>query len=80
MRLLWSRPQSGSLAVTWVTPATLWLCLVTALAAAAGVVLLAVIPGGRSSGLTAVLCAVLVGAALLALPVALVGVAQRRRG
>ena len=74
-----SRPQSGSLGVTWVTPATFFL---SALAAASAAIVLAVcavaLAGG---GGWAALAGIVVCAALAAgsSAVGLVGLAQRRR-
>ena len=34
MALMWSRPNGLSLGATWVTPATIWLCVVVSLPAA----------------------------------------------
>lgn len=76
MVLMVSRPRSGSLARTWVTPATLQLCvalvvggLLCALLAAGGE-----LRGGVAVALDAGLLLVCVGAGA----VALVGIAQRR--
>jgi hypothetical protein len=69
MAAMLSRPATGSLRNTWVTPATLWLCL---LVAAAGVGLgTARIAGGSPIGWLGILIGVAAGA------VCVVGAAQR---
>ena len=74
-----SRPQSGSLRVTWVTPATF---LLSALAAAAAAIVLAVCAvafaggGGWAPLAGMVVCAALAAGSSA---VALVGLAQRRQ-
>jgi hypothetical protein len=75
MLAMLSRPASGSLRTTWVTPATLWLSLATSLVLAAGAVLLPVALTRGPSGIAgAALCAALaVGAAA----VVIVGLGQR---
>lgn len=78
MLAMLSRPVSGTLRTTWVTPATLALCVVTALA---GLPLgAAALAGGVVSGraLRLVAGAVLVTVALGSVSVALVGALQRR--
>jgi hypothetical protein len=76
MRLLYSRPSTGSLAKTWVTPGTLQL---------SGVLLLIDCPllallGSRLSGpLLALLALLLVGLGVGAAAVAIVGLSQRSR-
>ena len=78
MILLVSRPQSGSLRTTWVTPATVVLCMVTVVGGVLlDVLMLRVGVGGRS-------VPALVGAAVVAVLVvgsacvAVIGIAQRR--
>ena len=78
MWILWSRPATGSLRRTWVTPATTWLtALVALLAAAAALVFLVAAAGGPGPGriAAAVLCTL---AALAAAAIAIVGAGQRR--
>jgi hypothetical protein len=67
-----SRPATGSLSRTWVTPATLQMCIATAALALAGAVALAI------TGLVAP-AAVLLLLAAGAGAVALVGAVQRRQ-
>jgi hypothetical protein len=79
MRAMLSRPATGSLRATWVTPATLLLCAATAVGAALVLVACAVglARGGgwpAATG-TAVCAAIAAGSAA----VAAVGLAQRRR-
>jgi hypothetical protein len=75
MILMVSRPRSGSLSTTWVTPATIALCVVTAVA---GILLEVVVLGG--AGGSNVLA--MIGAALVAVLVvgsacvAAIGIAQ----
>jgi CHASE2 domain-containing sensor protein len=80
MRAMLSRPASGSLRVTWVTPATLSLAVVIGLGAVALLVICAAALA-RGGGWPLVVgmagCAV-IGAGSSA--VGLVGAAQRRRG
>lgn len=72
----WSRPPTGTLASTWVTPGTLELCLlVTVIGIPLGVLLFA----GGSAG-WAVVGALSVVFAAGAACVALVGIVQRRSG
>lgn len=74
MLLMVSRPRTGSLRNTWVTPATLWLCLaVVPIGVAAAVALFAAGGTARVAGGAAV--AVLTAGAAA---VAAVGIAQRR--
>jgi hypothetical protein len=77
MLLMVSRPRSGSLSRTWVTPATLQMCcaLVAAALLCCGVLAAA---GTVRGGAAVALAAGLVLAAVGAGAVALVGVAQRR--
>jgi hypothetical protein len=76
MVLLLSRPATGSLRRTWVTPATLWLATATGCAALVAVPLALI----RLGGLGAVVAdTVLVLLSAGALSVAVVGVAQRAR-
>ena len=74
-----SRPQSGSLGVTWVTPASFLLSVVAA-ASAAIVLVVCAVAFARGDG-WAPLAGIVVCAALAAgsSAVALVGLAQRRR-
>ena len=51
MVVMLSRPASGSLRTTWVTPATVWLAVPTAVLGAAASLI--VIAGGGGSGLLA---------------------------
>jgi hypothetical protein len=77
MILMVSRPRSGSLRTTWVTPATIALCVVTAIA---GILLEVVVlrVGTGDSSVPA-----MIGAALVAILVvgsacvAAIGIAQR---
>lgn len=69
-----SRPASGSLRATWVTPATYWLSVLTAIGAVAGA--LSVRPG--PAWLAALVVALFAAVAAGAGSVALVGLAQRR--
>jgi hypothetical protein len=74
MLAMLSRPGSGSLRTTWVTPATLWLCAAT-LAVGLPLGILAVI--GHGTVLRVLAGAVLLLVALGALAVLLVGALQR---
>ena len=78
MILLVSRPQSGSLRTTWVTPATLVLCMATAV----GGVLLDVVVlhiGGGDRGPAALIGGAVVGVLVVGSAyVAAIGLAQRR--
>jgi hypothetical protein len=77
MLLMVSRPRTGSLRRTWVTPATLQMCIavvVTCLLCAGIAVAGGVHAGGRTIGLGAGLLLLAAGAGA----VALVGIAQRR--
>lgn len=77
MLLMLSRPRSGSLSRTWVTPATLQMCLaVVALAILGGVLVSAGML--RGTGATVALGAGLLLLTIGAGAVALVGLAQRR--
>ena len=69
-----SRPATGSLRVTWVTPATYWLSVLTAIGAVAGA--LTVRPGPAWLAVLAMVA--LIAAAAGAGAVAIVGLAQRR--
>jgi hypothetical protein len=74
-----SRPPSGTLRTTWVTPATLWLAVASGIAAlAAGVLLVAAVAGGAANALLigAVACGVF---AIGAGSVVVISVDQRRR-
>ena len=75
MLIMLSRPATGSLRVTWVTPATLWMCALLALGGVAGGVVAIVVSGGVAWVVAGVVLIVLAagGAA-----VAAVGVMQRR--
>ena len=78
MILLVSRPQSGSLRTTWVTPATLVLCVATAVGGVLLDVVVLRVGGGDGSP------PALIGGALVAVLVvgsacvAVIGIAQRR--
>lgn len=78
MVAMWSRPPTGTLATTWVTPGTLWLCVAVCLVGGLPALLLLIWalagggPGPAAGG--AVLLALAIGSAC----VALVGIAQRR--
>lgn len=78
MILMASRPATGSLRRTWVTPATLWMCLAALAGCAAGMAALSAagadVVHPVSIGLRAGLLALAVGAGA----VGLVGVEQRR--
>jgi hypothetical protein len=76
MLLMLSRPQSGSLSRTWVTPATLQMsiALVALCLLGSGLVASGVVRGSVAIGLVAGLLLLAVGAGA----VLLVGVAQRR--
>ena len=80
MRAMLSRPPGGSLRATWVTPATVGLCLATAVGAIAVAVLGAVglaRGGGWPSAAGMVVCAAIAAGSAA---VAVVGIAQRRPG
>lgn len=71
-----SRPDSGSLRTTWVTPATLQMSLGLVVACIlAGVFAVAAATGGNAAAI--VLCVAVLALALGAGAVALVGIAQR---
>ena len=78
MILMLSRPRSGSLRTTWVTPATIVLCMVAVVAGVLlDVLILRVGVGGRSVPAfigAAVVAVLIVGSAC----VAVIGIAQRR--
>jgi hypothetical protein len=75
MLVMLSRPATGSLRVTWVTPATLWMCAALALGGAvAGVV--AIVLGGTAAWVVAGVVLIVLAAGGAA--VAGVGVMQRR--
>jgi len=78
MILMASRPRSGSLRTTWVTPATVGLCLVTVVGGVLlDVLILRVGVGARSAPAfigAAVVAVLVVGSAC----VAVIGIAQRR--
>ena len=74
MAVMLSRPSSGSLRTTWVTPATLWLSVVLVLACLVGAALLVT----TRSVPSIVVAAALVLATLGPASVAAVGFAQRR--
>ena len=78
MILMTSRPRSGSLRTTWVTPATVGLCMVTVVGGVLlDVLMLQVGVGGRSAPAfigAAVVAILVVGSAC----VAVIGIAQRR--
>jgi hypothetical protein len=79
MLLMASRPRSGSLGRTWVTPATLQMCIavvVTCLLCGGLAASRAVRGQGVAIGLSAGLLLLAVGASA----VAVVGIAQRRSG
>ena len=78
MLAMLSRPETGSLRVTWVTPATLWLCVfVVAVGTPVGLIALT---GGVGDGhwLRVAAGGVLILLALGGAAVAVVGVMQRR--
>ena len=76
MLLMLSRPATGSLRRTWVTPGTLWLCaLVVVLGAGVGGVLLG---GGGGTGRVVAGC-VLIAIAAGSASVLAVGALQRQR-
>jgi len=77
MVLMWSRPATGSLRVTWVTPATLWMCVVAASGGVGGGVAALVAVGGGVGWVVA--GCVLIALGLGAASVAAVGVLQRQR-
>ena len=78
MVALWSRPPTGTLATTWVTPATLQLCAaVTLVGGLLGLGLLFSALAAGGVGL-AVGGAALLALALAAACVVIVGIAQRR--
>lgn len=71
-----SRPSTGSLRVTWVTPATFWLAAASALIGVAGIAVAALnLAAGWLAVAGLVLCILLVAGAGA---VAVVGAAQRR--
>ena len=75
MLLMVSRPATGSLSRTWVTPATYRMCIVAAVGCAVALgLLLATGTGVTHLAVAAVVAVLLVGSAC----VALVGAAQRR--
>jgi hypothetical protein len=75
MLLMLSRPQTGSLRNTWVTPATLWMCAALAvIGAVTGA--LAIVAGTGAGWLLAGVVAIVLAAGGAA--VAIVGAAQRR--
>ena len=77
MILMASRPRSGSLRTTWVTPATVGLCMVTVVGGVLlDVLMLQVGVGGRSAPAligAAVVAVLVVGSAC----VAVIGIVQR---
>jgi hypothetical protein len=75
MLVMLSRPATGSLRVTWVTPATLWMCTALAVVGASGGALAIVAGGGIAWAVAGIVLIVLAagGAA-----VAAVGAMQRR--
>jgi hypothetical protein len=74
MLLMLSRPATGSLRVTWVTPATLWMCALLAVGGVCGGVVAFVVGGGVAWVVAGfVLLALAVGGAA----VAVVGALQR---
>jgi hypothetical protein len=75
MLVMLSRPATGSLLVTWVTPATLWMCAALALVGAAGGAF-AIVAGGSVGWVVA--GAVLIVLAAGGAAVATVGALQRR--
>jgi hypothetical protein len=75
MLLMLSRPQTGSLRNTWVTPSTLWMCAALAVVGAATGVP-AIIAGTGAGWLLAGVVAIVLAAGGAA--VAIVGAAQRR--
>lgn len=78
MVVMVSRPPTGTLASTWVTPATLQLCSTLTVVCAVTSVFLLVAQGLRASLPAALVGAVLLLFALGCASVALVGFAQRR--
>lgn len=79
MIVLLSRPATGSLRRTWVTPATLALALATVVVGAAAALLLATRSLAGGGVLAAVAFAASLAATCAAAAVAIVGVDQRRR-
>jgi hypothetical protein len=75
MLVMLSRPATGSLRVTWVTPATLWMCAALAVVAAGGGAF-AIAAGGGALRVVAGL--VLIALAAGGAAVATIGVMQRR--
>ena len=78
MVALASRPTSGSLRTTWVTPATLWMSSAGAVGAVALAVLLITGALGPASSIVLVGAAICLLFAVGAASVALVGLQQRR--
>jgi len=79
MIALFSKPPSGTLRTTWVTPATLWLTAISGAGAAVLAIALAVSSANGNGGV--ILAGVVISAvyAIGALAVATVGIDQRRR-
>jgi hypothetical protein len=75
MLLMLSRPQTGSLRNTWVTPATLWMCAALAVVGAATGAL-AILAGTGAGWLLAGVVTIVLAAGGAA--VAIVGAVQRR--
>lgn len=79
MRAMLSRPQSGSLRSTWVTPATLWLSLASGALAAALAVAFASGAAAHPSVVAVLAAGLCASFAAGALAVLIVGVDQRGR-
>jgi hypothetical protein len=79
MRVMLSRPQTGSLRSTWVTPATLWLSLASGALAAALAIAFAAGAASDPSVLTVFAAGVCASFAAAALAVCVVGIDQRRQ-
>jgi hypothetical protein len=75
MLVMLSRPVTGSLRITWVTPATLWMCVALAVVGAAGGAV-AIVVGGGVAWAVAGIVLILLSAGAAA--VATIGVMQRR--
>jgi hypothetical protein len=78
MKLMFSKPASGTLRTTWVTPATLWLTLVSGIAALGLGIGLAVSSANGNGGVILAGIVICIAYAAGALAVALVGFDQRR--
>ena len=80
MVAMWSRPPTGTLATSWVTPATLYMCATLAAVAAALAVALLIAAIGGSGAIAVALSVLLLLLAAGSGAVAAVGVAQRTAG